>query len=247
MGTIFGVYIPQIITPFDSIEPQITLRFPTQKINFLLQWKGSTSTMLLTAINDVLDGIQDFTIGSSVLQLSNQIIYENDKSISYSLSLGGSVLGGTFDHVFPRGLVFSSLSLGNPRKGQVTSLTLVIIAEIPLYKADKIIIELPNFIGLDRDVLSVTGNGSSYVLAQYSDRHSGIVIDIKKATQRLDLVVGARNGISFPIGNTGGSNPISGAPLISLRTRNYQFFTASPFKVYLPIAFLYASNITFQV
>jgi hypothetical protein len=129
----------------------------------------------------------------------------------------------------------------------VTSLTLVIIAAEPLYKDDTIIVALPNFMGIDRDVLSVTGNGSSFVLAQYSDRFLGIVFDIKKVTQRLDLIVEARNGITFPIGPTGGSNVVSGQPSISLRTRNYKFFTASPFKEFNPIAFLFASNITFQV
>lgn len=62
---------------------------------------------------------------------------------------------------------------------------------------------------------------------------------------RLDLVVVGE--LTFPLGPTGGSNLGSGLPTISLRTRNYKLFTASPFSVFIPIAFLYASNITFQV
>jgi hypothetical protein len=43
-----------------------------------------------------------------------------------------------------------------------------------------------------------------------------------------------------------GSNNESGLPLISLRTRYWQYYSPSPFKIFTPIAYLYASNITFS-
>ena len=242
-GTVFSIYIPQISSQVDSF-PSMVLSNPIMSITWTGEWHAVNQTLSLTSTRDIT-GAQSFTMGSLTLLLSDDIIYANDTSVTYSLydPIFGYTNGGLFNSVAPRGFVSTNLTFGQIYDGRITTLFLYFEAEQIMIFGDKISVFLPNFIGVDKKVLHSNGITSADFTAKWSQNLPGIIFTILKSVKILTFSVSADNGIYSPLESV---NNLNGFPTVFLRTHNWQTFGPSAFQISSPLSFLSSSNISYS-
>ena len=261
VGTHLNVRIPQVLSGgLDSTEPHVVLKYPGMTAPWSVRWHGANDTLALTAVQQIGPGSVQFTIGSVAMALAPTMIYENDPTITYSLTdATGSytVQGGNFDRVAPRGMRDSSLAFGSVVEGAVTTLDLMFVPENHIYPGDRIWVTLPQFSGPNVSQIAFTGrvcqilscttytrakNVSTIFTARWVQRTSSIMFIAQQTVVSVHLTMLASNGLMFALH---GSNNVTGLPSISMRTRTHFYFAPTPFKQFTPIAYVYMSNVTF--
>lgn len=262
-GTI-TVYLPQIARdetmPIPgTTEPVIVEKFPGYTNSWIANWFANNQTLELTTFETLRPGRQEFTIGSEALVINDQIIYDDDTRMTYSLKdrQGITASGGVFDEVVPRGLASSSLTFDTPVRASTTGITISFEGENYLAPNDRVTVYLPEFTPyvpgtlLSGEVITgVTGTGSGDVSITWSDQLQALLFTLLQSAKTVEVTIPA--GV-LSMGTFGANNystqPLeadSKLPQISLRTENFRYFAPSDFGTFTPVGFISASTLGYS-
>ena len=253
-GTIVSLYLPQIKkSNIITDEPAIVENYIAMPILWNLTWYGLNQTLHLIARTDIQASVQQFSIESEVLVLSDTIIYEDSNDISYSIisPADSEAFGGYMDRVAPTGFASTSLEFSNRQCNESTAIIIGFVSDQTFEYGDKIVVKIPSLINSKnygrKNELNITAtsmtNVSAYMYVIWNDVDSSFVLNILKTFKSLEsLIITEENGFKIPV--DGVSNK-TGIPTIQLRS-NWELFGPAPFASFQPISSLVNATITFK-
>ena len=240
--SIIAVFIPQIQSTSNIND---TLVLGNQSTYWSSFWNASLQSLELTTLQNLTPGVQSLTILSSNLLLANTLLYENDSSLSYTITSSACfVNGGEFDKVQANGLRSSSLSFTNFTDfNSPIGLHIQFIAEDELLPGDSLVVLLPNFTSSTVGTLLLEAGSDTGARIAWKPSLSGIKIFINTPLMQLNIIVSVLNNITLPLT---GSSVLTGLPKISLRTRNIFYYSLTPFLSFKPITVLSFASLSFN-
>jgi hypothetical protein len=247
-NTVVSIYLPQIVrdTSLNTGEPNIVDKVGAMAAVWSANWDGTNQVLDLTALVDVLPGLQDLNVESTLMIMDTTFIYKDTDIITYKITtpVGDVVEGGVFDHVLAKGLKHSSLSFGNPINGEATSVDIHFEGQGDGLKAgDHVYVYLPNFALPDLTPIVLTGNqGNASMYAHWDSSDVCIVFTITSDFEAVTITVALSNGLVIPSVGVNGAN----VPTLALRTQNWQLYGPTKFNSFIPLSYMSSSAITFN-
>ena len=246
------VRIPQVdydpSYPYGTSEPVVVEKYSGFTNSWKGNWFANNQTLELTTSETLKPGKQQFTIGSQSMSMSDNIIYADDTSITFSLKdpYGVTAAGGVFDEVVARGMESSSLTFDTPVKDSTTGIHISFTGENYLQPNDRVNVYLPDFTVhassslQDGDAVPFTGDTSA-VTMRWRDSLQALEMTLVESIKTVEVNIPKGTFMMGPFGANNYSTAVystdSKLPTISLRTENFRYFAPTPFQVFTPVGF----------